>query len=141
MSSACFVTVMGETKILRSRPRPRLSFWVSWNRDQDRDFHFGFHRTKTETETFILGLLEPRPRPRLWVSWNQDKDLDFCFLCLRKFLALVLVLQYLLRHRCYQTGRILYKLVDNSTVHSTSTESLCLIAKPCEASTERPTLS
>ena len=73
--------VMGETKILRSRPRPRLSFWVSWNRDRDRDFHFGFHGTETETETFILGLLEPRPRPRLWVwvSWNRDRDRDFYF--------------------------------------------------------------
>ena len=70
-------------------PRPRLSFWVSWNRDRDRDFEFGSRGIETETETFILGLVESRPRPRLsfWVSWNQDKDLEFCFLCLGKFMA------------------------------------------------------
>ena len=53
-----------------SRPRPRLSFLVSWNRDRDRDFHFGSRGIETETETLNLGLVESRPRPRLsfWVS-------------------------------------------------------------------------
>ena len=30
-------------------PRPRLSFWVSWNRDRDRDFNM----KSRETETFM----------------------------------------------------------------------------------------
>ena len=56
---------MGETTIWRSRPRPRLQFWVSWDRDRDRDFCFRSHETR------------PRPRLLFWVWWNWHWDWDF----------------------------------------------------------------
>ena len=78
-----------ETRILSSRPRPRLSFWVSWNRDRDRDFKFESRGIETETETFILGLIkihrdqdlyvesseiDPETESFISVSWNQRQS-------------------------------------------------------------------
>ena len=59
-SLASPVSVMGETRIWRSRPRPRLSFWVSWDRDRGRDFYFEPHGIEIETETFLWGLTRLR---------------------------------------------------------------------------------
>ena len=50
--------------LMKSRPRPRLLFWVSL--DRDRVFHVWSHGIETETETFILGLVKSRQRPRLY---------------------------------------------------------------------------
>ena len=38
------------------RLRPRLSFWVSWNRDRDRDFNMKSRETETFTRPDILSL-------------------------------------------------------------------------------------
>ena len=85
---------MGETRIWRSRPRPRLLYWVSWDRDRDRYFYFRSCGIETETKTFQWSLTRPwlfreqtfyvsqvpRPVPRLEKSQFRDRDRSFILL-------------------------------------------------------------